>query len=314
MDWDDVRHFLALARTGSVRAAGSSLGVSHSTVARRVEALEARLDARLFDRNRDGYSLTESGRAMLPGAQRVEQELADIERDLAGGDARMAGLVSLTCCDAWVSAMLMPRLAALSDAHPDLQISVFNDPRPFDLSKREADVALRVLAVGDRPPEHLIGRPLVPITVCSYVALEHAQRLAPGGPGARWLAFDDAKITELLISSSSHPGVPPWGSFSSIDSLAQAAYAGLGWVMLPTYIGDRDGRLTRLAIPDLRHVADLWLLCHPDLRDNARVRAARRCAEEALLAHAGWFRGECPAHATLGCEHEPSRQAPEPLS
>lgn len=79
MDWNDVRHFLALARTGSVRAAGASLGVSHSTVARRVEALEAQLGTRLFDRHRDGYLLTAEGRQMLPSAERVEHEMAALE-------------------------------------------------------------------------------------------------------------------------------------------------------------------------------------------------------------------------------------------
>ena len=118
VDWDDVRHFLALARTGSVRAAGASLGVSHSTVARRVEGLEERLSTRLFDRDRDGYRLTEAGRQMVPSAERVERELACIERGLAGGDARMSGVVSVTCCDAVVSSMLVPALARLCEHHP----------------------------------------------------------------------------------------------------------------------------------------------------------------------------------------------------
>lgn len=313
MDWDDLRHFLALARTGSVRAAGAALGVSHSTVARRVEGLEARLCARLFDRNRDGYTLTDAGREMLPGAERVERELAKIERGLAGGDTRMEGVVSLTCCDAWVSAMLVPALAQLCETHPGLEVALCNDSRPFDLSKREADVALRVLATGAQPPEHLIGRALVPITVCSYVAVAHAERLAPGGGRARWIAFDDRKVTELMVAESSHPELPLWGSFASIATVAQAAHAGLGWAMLPTYVGDVDPGLRRLDAPDLRHVADLWLLCHPDLRDNARVRAARSCVEAAVLAHAERFRGGRPMDATQRHAIEPSVGPAEPV-
>ena len=291
MDWDDVRHFLALARTGSVRAAGASLGVSHSTVARRVEGLETRLRARLFDRHRDGYILTDAGREMLPGAERVERELAQIERGLAGGDARMHGTVSLTCCDAWVSSMLLPALADLCDAHPGLEVSIANDSRPFDLSKREADIALRVLGVDASPPEHLIGRSLAPVTVCSYVAVDHADRLAPGTDAARWLAFDDRKISAHMVGGSSHPDVPLWGAFSSLETISQAAHAGLGWAMMPTYVGDVDPALQRLDAPDLRHVADLWLLYHPDLRDNARVRAARECAAQAILDHTARFEG-----------------------
>jgi len=313
MDWDDVRHFLALARTGSVRAAGASLGVSHSTVARRVDALEARLSTRLFDRHRDGYLLTEAGREMLPGAERVERELAQIERGLAGGDASMEGVVSLTCCDAFVSGMLLPALAELCDQHPGLEVAVANDARPFDLSKREADIALRVLACGAQPPEHLIGRLLVPVTVCSYVATAHAQRLDPEGETSRWLAFDERKVTRMMIDSSSYPSLPMWGAFSSIETILQAAHAGLGLAMLPTYVGDPDPALQRLPAPDLRHVADIWLLYHPDLRDNARVRAARTCAETALAGHLERFQGGRHTDATQGSQLAPGTTAPKPL-
>ncbi len=109
MDWNDVRHFLALARCGSVRAAGASLGVSHSTVARRVEALETRLSARLFDRNRDGYTLTEAGRQMLPGAERVERELAALERGLVGQGAPLGfGLSRLLAVGLDLGESLLP--------------------------------------------------------------------------------------------------------------------------------------------------------------------------------------------------------------
>lgn len=313
MDWDDVRHFLALARTGSVRAAGACLGVSHSTVARRVEGLEARLSTRLFDRNRDGYVLTEAGREMLPGAERVEQELAQIERGLAGGDARMDGSISLTCCDAFVSGMIVPALADLCAQHPGLDVALLTDSRSFDLSKREADIALRILARGATPPENLIGRVLAPITVCSYVSIEHASRLEPPADGARWIAFDDHKTSQVMVDGSSFPSLSLWGAFSSMESIAQAAHAGLGLIMLPTYVGDVDPKLRRLSTPDLRHVGDLWLLYHPDLRLNARVRAARSCVEAAIGTHADRFQGTRPTDATLGPELAPGADAAAPV-
>jgi molybdenum-dependent DNA-binding transcriptional regulator ModE len=111
VDWDDIRHFLALARTGSVRAAGSLLGVSHSTVARRVEALELWLSVKLFDRHRDGYLLTDAGTEMVAGAERVERELAALERALAGQDARLEGPVRVTCTDPFMARLLLRALA-----------------------------------------------------------------------------------------------------------------------------------------------------------------------------------------------------------
>lgn len=294
MDWDDVRHFLALARTGSVRAAGATLGVSHSTVARRVEALEARLGVRLFDRHRDGYLLTGAGNDMVLGAERVEREMAALERGLAGQDARLEGPVRVTCTDPFVARILLRGLAALCDEHPGIELELDADAKNLDLSKREADVAVRALLPTASPPEHLIGRRLVPITLCSYVATAHAERIDPsrGGRRTRWLGYEPRKMTEEMVASSSHPELPIWGTFDSMAVMIEAARAGLGLAMLPTYAGDPTPGLQRLVNPDLRHVADFWLLGHRDLRDNARVRAAREKIVATLAEHARLFRGD----------------------
>lgn len=294
MDWNDVRYFLALARLGSVRAAGATLGVSHSTVARRIEALEVQLAARLFDRNRDGYVLTEAGQQMLPGAERVEREMAALERGLVGQDERLAGSVRITCCDEYVSEVLVRELTPFCDEFPEIELSMTTDGRLFDLSKREADIAVRALGAGVPPPEHLIGTKLAPVVVASYVAVAHASRRDPERPGTepRWIAFEERKIFELMIAGSSYPEVPPWGLFSSLSLMVQATRAGLGIAMLPTYVGDREPALRRLARPDLRHVADLWQVSHVDLRDNARFRATRGRVAAALERQLPLFRGE----------------------
>ncbi len=295
MDWDDVRHFLALARTGSVRAAGTLLGVSHSTVARRVETLETRLGAKLFDRHRDGYQLTDAGREMVSGAERVEREMVALERGLVGQDARLEGPVRVTCTDPFIARVLVGALAGLCEEHPGIELELAADPRNLDLSKREADVALRAVLRTATPPEHLIGRRLVPIVLCSYVAVAHAERLDPERcGGVRWLGSDRPKLVESLVAASSYPDLPVWGSFDSMEVMTQAAHAGLGLIMLPTYVGDPDPRLVRLAKPDLRHMADFWLLSHGDLRDNARLRAAREAISAALSEREALFRGDAP--------------------
>ena len=291
-----MRYFLALARLGSVRAAGASLGVSHSTVARRVEALEVQLAARLFDRNRDGYTLTAAGHEMVPGAERVEHEMLGLERGLVGKDERLAGPIRLTCCDEFVSEMMIQELTVMCGAYPDVELELTTDSRSFDLSKREADIAVRTLGVGATPPEHLIGRKLVGIYCANYVATDHAHRVDPDreGTSPRFVAFDDRRTAEMMIAQTSYPDVPPWGAFSSLALMMQATREGLGIAMLPCYVADRDPALRRLAKPDLRHVAELWLLSHPDLRDNARFQAARECVSQALLRRAPLFRGVGP--------------------
>jgi DNA-binding transcriptional LysR family regulator len=306
VDWDDVRHFLALARSGSVRAAGSQLGVSHSTVARRVEALELRLGARLFDRHRDGYLLTDAGREMVAGAERVEREMAALERGLAGQDARLGGPVRVTCTDSFIAKILLRVLVPLCEAHPGIELELDADAKNLDLSKREADVALRALLPTAAPPDHLIGRRLVPITLCNYAGTAHAARLDPEqcAGSVRWLG-SNLPIMEELAASSSYPNAPIWGTFPSMEVMVGAARAGLGVVMLPTYAGDPDPGLTRLPKPDLRHVADFWLLSHRDLRDNARLRAAREAIATGLLDHGALFRGEAEAwRETAPLRHE----------
>jgi DNA-binding transcriptional LysR family regulator len=297
MDWDDVRHFLALARTGAVRAAGASLGVSHSTVARRVETLETRLGVKLFDRNREGYLLTDAGKDMLAGAERVEREMSALERGLAGQDARLEGRVRVTCTDPYVGKILLSALAGLCTQHPGLELELNADETYLDLSKREADIAVRAVAAGASPSEHLIGRRLVPIVLASYVGVAHADRLDPerGGGPVRWLGSDMPKIAERLVAASSYPELPIWGTFESMPVMAHAAHAGLGLAMLPTYVGDADPELQRLAKPDVRHMADFWLLTHRDLRDNARLRVAREQITAALTQRMELFRGDVQA-------------------
>jgi DNA-binding transcriptional LysR family regulator len=294
MDWDDVRHFLALSRTGSVRAAGALLGVSHSTVARRVESLEVRLGVRLFDRHRDGYLLTDAGREMVAGAERVEREMAALERGLAGQDTRLEGPARVTCTDAYIAKLILAALTPLCEAHPAIELELDADAQNLDLSKREADVAVRALLSADTPPEHLIGRRLLPITVCNYVGSAHAAALDPeqSARPVRWIGSNIPKATEELVASSSYPELPIWGTFPSMEIMAEAARAGLGIVMLPTYAGDADPGLTRLPKPDVRHVADFWLLSHRDLRDNARLRAVRDRIMAGLGEHLALFRGE----------------------
>lgn len=293
MDWNDVRYFLALARLGSVRAAGAHLGVSHSTVARRVEALESELATRLFDRHRDGFLLTDAGKEMLPGAERIENEMATLERGLAGQDTRLAGPVRLTCCDDYVSGLVMGGFRRLCADYPEVELGVETDSRRFDLAKREADIAIRTLARDVAPAEQLIGQRLAPVVCANYVGIEHAARLDPAleGSQARWLAFAHRPSMEQMVAMSSYPDVPLWGSFSSIPLLIQAAAAGLGIAKIPTYAADQDPRLRRLDPADLVHVADLWLVSHPDLRGNQRLSAARQCVREALEEHQALFDG-----------------------
>lgn len=307
MDWNDLRVVLALARFGSVRAAGARLGVSHSTVARRLESLEAALGARLFDRGADGYTPTTAGRRVLATAERVERDMADLERGVVGEDERVAGPVGVTCGERYVCEVVMAGLVDACARFPGLEPRVTVDGRPFDLAKREADVAVRALGRGEQPPEYLLGTRIAPVVLATYVGREHADRLDPGRGGTpdRWLAFDDPRMVEFLVSGSRFPALPTWGRFGSLEAMVLACRAGLGLSMLPVYVGDREPELRRLSHPDLRHVGDLWLLCHPDLRHTGRVRAVRAAIAAAFQAEASRFEGRSDS-GTAGPDFAPA--------
>lgn len=294
MDWNDLRHFLALARRGSIRGAGAELGVSHTTVIRRVEALEEELAARLFDRHRDGFVLTEAGRRLLPAAARVEDEVAGLTRDLAGQDTRLAGPVRVTCGDEYLSALLVEELAPWCVANPGVELHLQTDGRNLNLAKGEADLAVRVVPTHGSPPDYLVGHRVAPLVVANYVGRAHVARLDPAGAEARWLGFGEARGTLELLRASSYGELPVWGAFTSLTLLVRAATVGLGYAMLPTYVGDTQPGLCRLPAPDLRPVAELWILHHPDLKANARVQGARAALRVAFQRRRGLFEGREP--------------------
>lgn len=296
MDWDDLRHFLALARTGSVRAAGASLGVSHSTVLRRLEALEEQLGARLCDRSRHGFELTQAGLDMLPGAERIEAELAAIERGVVGRDLHLEGRISITCGDSWVADLVLAELRGLCTQHRGIQLHVGVENRLFDMSRREADIAIRALPRSKQPPQHLIGTRLAPMHMGTYVAVAHADRLDPERLDAktRWAAFDDPDLQRNLVASTPYPDLEIWGGFSTLSVMVSALKHGYGVGMLPTYVGDVEPALQRLRTQSLPHLGDLWLLSHPDLRTNARLHACRQAITAGFARYAARFDGTGP--------------------
>jgi DNA-binding transcriptional LysR family regulator len=169
-DWNDLRSFLAIARQGSLQGAARTLGVNHSTVFRRLNALEARLGARLFDRSARGYALTAAGEHMLASALRVEDEILGLERRLLGGDVRLSGTLRVTTTDTLVHGVLGPHLRAFQTAYPAIELELITGNAFFDLSKREADVALRP---SRHPGDAMVGRRLAEIAVALYGARDY---------------------------------------------------------------------------------------------------------------------------------------------
>lgn len=293
-DWDDLRFFLAVARKGSIRGAASDLGVNHSTVSRRIDAFEKKLDVRVFERLPSGYFLTQAGEEMLRSAERVQTEVTAAERRVAGRDARLSGLLRVTLPDSLAQSLLMPDLVAFCDAHPDIDLELIASSAMADLARRDADVAIRL---SNDPPGYLVGRRLLKYATAIYASTAYLARHDPiaNADELRWIGWSDTVSDPQWVRESPFPRAPARNRIASTMVQLAAAKSGMGLAMLPCYLGDTEPTLRRTLphrpVPD----RDVWLLTHEDLRHTARVRRFLDFIADAILAKRDLMEGRSPA-------------------
>ncbi len=279
MDWEDIKIFLALMRTGTVRTAAEKLGVSHSTVARRIEAMEQKLSVRLFDRLPSGYIVTPVGEDMLKVAEQVETDLGGLERRILGHDHKLAGRIRVTMVDALAAGLLMPHLTEFTEKYPDIDLEIDVTYDTANLSNREADVAIRF---SQNPPELLIGRRMITCSTAAYASQEYLGQHDLSTPEkARWIGFGPHD----WVKKSQFPNIPVKGKFVSLMVQLEACKRGMGIGMLPCFLGDPEPALQRISAPEPNVNFDLWLLTHPDTRTNARIRVFKDFIADAIKSH-----------------------------
>jgi DNA-binding transcriptional LysR family regulator len=263
----DLQLVAALVRGRSMRKAADQLGVHQSTVFRRLEQLEGDLGVRLFERLRDGYLPTPAGEELFALARRTEDELLQMESRLQGRDMRPSGLVRVTTTDTVLAAVLGPVLADFRAQHPEVELEIAISNQPFDLMRRDADVAVRPTP---SPPQNVVGRRLAPLGFAGYAAVGTAPDVARG---SAWIGFD-ASLAHIGPAQwlARLPDGPPPVRVNSLLGAYQLARAGLGCALIPTYLGDDDPRLFRAAGPYPEMASAIWILTHPDLRRVARVK------------------------------------------
>lgn len=287
--WDDLRSALAIARGGSLAAAARSLGVNHSTVFRRLKALEAGLGARLFERGEEGYLPTGTGADLVAVAERVETEIQGLERRLAGRDDTLSGTLRITAPDDLVESLLVEPLAAFSARYPGVRLEIVLDNRMLSLTRREADLAVRPTR---DPPENLIGRRIGQIASAVYCAKAAGKN--PPRDDTPWIAWDEGSgppVTTQWMATKVPPEQVVYRS-NSLLNLLSACRSGIGQAILPCFLGDPEPRLRRIAEPVAEWHSDLWILTHPDLRHSARVRALSDLLFDRLRAQADLLAGE----------------------
>jgi DNA-binding transcriptional LysR family regulator len=271
--WDDFAYVMEIGRHGSLSAAARALHVNHSTVLRRLAAVERRLGARLFDRLPRGYVPTAAGEAAIRLGERLENEVVELERRVAGQDLRPSGTVRVTTTDTLIG-VLVPICASFRELYPEILIELVPASQFFDLTRRDADVALRPSL---HPPEHLHGRRLARIAFAPYASPQLLADISGRSVESAnsWLGLDDS-LSHIEPHRWLRENIDPQRvvfKASSFVALLEAARAGLGVALLPCYMGDKEPGLVRMAPPIEELGTDLWLLVHEHLRRTARVRA-----------------------------------------
>lgn len=291
-DWDDFRYFLAVARAGSLSGAARSLEVNHSTIFRRIGAFEEHLDVRLFDRLPSGYVLTPSGEQMREVALRIEEDIASLDRRLTGQDRRLTGAVRITTIDMLALGVLPRHLAAFRQVYPGIEIELTISNSVLDLTKREADIALRV---SNGPPETLVGRRVSRLVFAAYGSAECIVRRPQADLGDHdWIGLDSDHAPLALRFARFLPTVRPVFRANSVAAAIAAAKAGIGLAVLPCGLADMEHDLRRVSDLLDDFTLDLWLLTHQDLRTTARIRAVLDFLAKGLAAEAELFRGFRP--------------------
>ena len=286
MEWDDLKHFLAVARAGSLADAARQLRTSPATVGRRVAALEARLGARLFDRQQTGYALTETGSAILNKAEEVEEAVLSVEREALGRDFNVSGRVRLATSDELAANVITPHFSELRRRCPRILLEVVARHDLANLSRREADIALRTA----RPERRNLVVRRAGWWKCGLYAAKSYVAAHDLKPGIR--DFSNLDII-TWTEESAHLRGGPWFAEHARDATVAlqansrriqygACKAGIGLAILPCLSADHDPDLIRLLPPEQVFVADLYLVTHRDLARTARVRAVIDFLHEAI--------------------------------
>ncbi|WP_170335953.1 LysR family transcriptional regulator [Ruegeria arenilitoris] len=272
LNWDDLKYFLAVARTGTLRGGADSIQVNHTTLTRRLSVMEERVGSRLFDRSRQGLALTQLGEDLMPHAERVEAEMTAASRAIVGRDAQPTGTVYVTLPHGLAMTSLMDDFAAFADLYPDITLNMnfTNDIR--DLTRREADVSLRI---ANEVTDDVVGRKLVQMSQAAYCTRGYAEKVSDnGGEGLHFIGWHEPEeaITAKWIKDSYYPKAQLRHRVSELVPLITLAASGLGMAYLACNLGDRHPDLIRAPFQKPIPYRSIWLLLHRDLRDTARVR------------------------------------------
>lgn len=279
-DWNDLRYFISVARTGRLTTAAPRMGTDHATVSRRIRALEESLGAALFNRSPRGYTLTDMGERLLRYAEDMETTSAHIQNDIAGERFSLSGVVRVGAPDGFGAFFLAPRIGDLVKRNPELDLQIVAMPRIFSLSKREADVA-----IGLSQPKRgrLFSRKLTDYSLHVYASRDYLQKHEPilrreDFSNHLLIGYIQEMIYAPELDYILHIGERLRPRLSSTNLIAQmrATQAGNGLCILPDFMAGHDPDLVPVLPAEVELKRSFWLVAHEDSRESARVRTVMR--------------------------------------
>lgn len=291
-EWTDLRFFLELARAGTLSGASRRLEVEHTTVARRIDRLEAQLGSTLFDRSREGYELTEMGEALLPHAEAMESAALAATEQLSGNAVSVHGVVRLAVPELFGVRVVAPLMVGMLQAHPDLSVDLLVLPRFANLANREADLGVML----DPPTtgRYVIAR-LATFRMQLYAAPSYLARHPPIRRHADlerhdFVDYVQDRLASPELSYLNELGFTPRRRLccTGMPTQIEAAAAGMGLVMAPPYAVPDDGRLVPV-LTEFFAERSFWLAAPTDLFRLQRVRAVWNLLREYADARPSLF-------------------------
>lgn len=288
-NWDDIRLVTAVVRQGGLSPAARVLGISHSTLSRRIQAIEEALGSRLFERVPHGLIATEAGKEIAAVGARVSDEISGLDLQLAGRDEGMSGLLRVTVPGLVLDAYAADMLRDFAEMYPEIDLHINASVTPVNLARREADVAIR--ATND-PPEVLVGRKMVGQRRAVYAARNFLESNGfsaddPVDVFQSWLGFTWWAADHDLMPQ----GARILTHFDDMAALSACLRAGMGVARLPCFIGESYDELVRLSAFGFEDYVDVWVLTHPSLNNVARVRAFMRFVAQRFVQDRALFEG-----------------------
>jgi DNA-binding transcriptional LysR family regulator len=286
VNWDDFRYFAAVARHGTVRGAAQSMSVNPSTVTRRIEQLEHDLGILLFTRSQHGLALTREATGVLPLVNGIADQFQTVESSLRGLDQRLEGKLRIAVPDVIATSFLLEELALFAARYTAIDIELVPGFQAQDLGTGGIDLAIRAT---ERPPDHLVGRPLTPVALAAYGARHYVaeHQVMVSCAGAAWIDWAaQGEIMQLYakLREKFFPDVHVHLRCDHIQMHHTAVRANMGLAILPCLLADADPELIRLPHMPVQKSPMLWMLSHPDHRGSRRLQVLMDFLREVFKA------------------------------